>query len=94
MDSMSGTAQDAKEQIARLREQVEMLMRDRITPKLADVAGRAEQSANTPLGTVARPADIAAALLFLVSDLAAFISGQTLTVDGAVGVKFPYPMRL
>lgn len=45
MDSMSGTTQDAKEQIARLREQVEMLMRDRITPTLADVAGRAEQSA-------------------------------------------------
>ena len=45
MDSMSGTTQDAKEQIARLREQVEMLMRDRITPTLADVAGRAERSA-------------------------------------------------
>jgi len=65
----------------------------RVSAALGD-AGRAEQSANTPLGTVARPADIAAALLFLVSDLAAFISGQTLTVDGAVGVKFPYPMRL
>jgi NAD(P)-dependent dehydrogenase (short-subunit alcohol dehydrogenase family) len=56
--------------------------------------GRAEQSANAPLGRVAQPADIAAALLFLVSDLAAYISGQTLVVDGAVGVKFPYPMRL
>jgi NAD(P)-dependent dehydrogenase (short-subunit alcohol dehydrogenase family) len=56
--------------------------------------GRAEQSANAPLGRVAQPADIAAALLFLVSDLAGYISGQTLVVDGAVGVKFPYPMRL
>ena len=56
--------------------------------------GRVEQSANAPLGTVARPADIAAALLFLVSDLAAYITGQTLVVDGGVGVKFPYPMRL
>ena len=45
MESMSGTAQDAKEQIARLREQVEVLMRDRVTPTLADVAGRAERSA-------------------------------------------------
>jgi len=56
--------------------------------------GRVEQSANSPLGTVARPADIAAALLFLISDLAGYVTGQTLTVDGGVGVKFPYPMRL
>jgi len=65
----------------------------RVSAALGD-EGLEEQSANTPLGTVARPADIAAALLFLVSDLAGFISGQTLVVDGGVGVKFPYPMRL
>ncbi|HZQ58069.1 MAG TPA: SDR family oxidoreductase [Acidimicrobiales bacterium] len=65
----------------------------RVSAALGD-EGRAEQSANAPLGTVARPADIAAALLFLISDLAGYISGQTLTVDGGVGVKFPYPMRL
>jgi NAD(P)-dependent dehydrogenase (short-subunit alcohol dehydrogenase family) len=47
---------------------------------------------NTPIGRVAIPADIAAAALFLVSDLAAYVNGQTLTVDGGVGVKFPYPM--
>jgi NAD(P)-dependent dehydrogenase (short-subunit alcohol dehydrogenase family) len=47
---------------------------------------------NTPLRRVAQPADIAAAALFLVSDLAAYVTGQTLTVDGGVGVKFPYPM--
>ena len=38
------------------------------------------------------PADIASALLFLVSDLAACVSGQTLLVDSGVGAKFPYPM--
>jgi NAD(P)-dependent dehydrogenase (short-subunit alcohol dehydrogenase family) len=48
--------------------------------------------ANTPLRRVAQPADIAAALLFLASDLAAYVTGQTLTVDGGVGAKFPYPM--
>jgi NAD(P)-dependent dehydrogenase (short-subunit alcohol dehydrogenase family) len=47
---------------------------------------------NTPLRRVAIPADIAAAALFLVSDLASYVNGQTLTVDGGVGVKFPYPM--
>ena len=47
---------------------------------------------NTPLGRVAIPADIAAVALFLVSDLASYVNGQTVTVDGGVGVKFPYPM--
>jgi ElaB/YqjD/DUF883 family membrane-anchored ribosome-binding protein len=42
MHTMTDTVTDAKEQIARLREQVEMLMRDRVTPALAEVAGRAE----------------------------------------------------
>jgi ElaB/YqjD/DUF883 family membrane-anchored ribosome-binding protein len=40
--------EDAAEQIAKLREQVEILMRERITPALADVAGRAE----TAMGAV------------------------------------------
>lgn len=56
--------------------------------------GRERQSANTPLRRVALPADIAAALLFFVSDLSSYVTGQTLTVDGGVGVKFPYPMDL
>ena len=43
--SMSDKTNDAKEQIAKLREQVEMLMNDRVTPALAGAAGRAEQAA-------------------------------------------------
>ena len=43
--SMSDKTNDAKEQIAKLREQVEMLMNDRVTPVLAGAAGRAEQAA-------------------------------------------------
>ena len=54
--------------------------------------GRERNIANTPLRRVAQPADIAAALLFLASDLAAYVTGQTLAVDGGVGAKFPYPM--
>jgi len=65
----------------------------RVSAALGD-EGHEEQSANAPLRTVARPADVAAALLFLVSDLAGYVTGQTLVVDGGVGVKFPYPMRL
>ncbi len=38
----TGKTEDAHAQIARLREQVETLMKDRITPAVADAAGRAE----------------------------------------------------
>jgi NAD(P)-dependent dehydrogenase (short-subunit alcohol dehydrogenase family) len=54
--------------------------------------GRLRNVANTPLRDVATPADIAGPLLFLSSDLSRYVSGQTLTVDGGVGAKFPYPM--
>jgi NAD(P)-dependent dehydrogenase (short-subunit alcohol dehydrogenase family) len=56
--------------------------------------GRATNSANAPLRRVALPSDIASALLFLSSDLASYVTGQTLVVDGGVGAKFPYPMEL
>ena len=63
----------------------------RVSALLGD-AGRERNEANTPLRRVAQPSDIAAALLFLCSDLAGYVSGQTLVVDGAVGAKFPSPM--
>jgi len=40
---------------------------------------------------VALPSDIASAMLLLVSDLASYVTGQTLVVDGGVGQKFPCP---
>ncbi|MGF6282779.1 SDR family NAD(P)-dependent oxidoreductase [Pseudomonas silensiensis] len=40
----------------------------------------------TPLKRVARPGDIAGAVLFLTSSAAAFITGQTLPVDGGYSV--------
>jgi NAD(P)-dependent dehydrogenase (short-subunit alcohol dehydrogenase family) len=63
----------------------------RVSGYLGD-KGRETNSANAPLRRVALPADIASAILFLASDLASYITGQTLVVDGGVGVKFPYPM--
>ena len=55
-------------------------------------AGRKRNADNTPLNRVAQTSDIAGPLLFLISDLAYYVNGQTLVVDGGVGVKFPYPM--
>jgi NAD(P)-dependent dehydrogenase (short-subunit alcohol dehydrogenase family) len=55
-------------------------------------AGKERNSANAPLRRVAQTANIASALLFFTSDLAGYVSGQTLVVDGGVSAKFPYPM--
>ena len=63
----------------------------RVSKYLGD-EGLERNRANTPLRRVAQPADIAAAILFLVCDLSSYVTGQTLVVDGGVGAKFPYPM--
>lgn len=44
-NTVNDTAQDAKEQIAQLRDQVQTLMSERVTPVLANAAGQAEQYA-------------------------------------------------
>jgi NAD(P)-dependent dehydrogenase (short-subunit alcohol dehydrogenase family) len=63
----------------------------RVSAYLGD-AGRDRNADNAPLRRVALPADIASAILFLASDLAGYVTGQTLVVDGGVGAKFPYPL--
>jgi NAD(P)-dependent dehydrogenase (short-subunit alcohol dehydrogenase family) len=40
-------------------------------------------SATFPLGRPASPEDVATAIAFLASDAASYISGASLTVDGA-----------
>lgn len=44
-DTFNDVTQDAKEQIAQLRAQVQTLMSERVTPALANAAGTAEEYA-------------------------------------------------
>ncbi len=53
----------------------------RVSAYLGD-EGRQRNADNVPLRRVALPADIAAAILYLASPLASYITGQTLVVDG------------
>ena len=65
---------------------------ERTKEEAGDYAGT--WSAVTPLGRVGTPEDIGRATLFFVSDLADFVTGQTLYVDGGLFAKphWPYPV--
>jgi NAD(P)-dependent dehydrogenase (short-subunit alcohol dehydrogenase family) len=52
----------------------------------AGSAGEARYLAQIPLGRFGRPEEIAAAIAFLASDAAGFITGQTLFVDGGASL--------
>lgn len=49
---------------------------------LGDDAHQARLAARIPLGRLGQPEDVANAMLFLASDAASYITGQTIVVDG------------
>ncbi|TPE44455.1 SDR family NAD(P)-dependent oxidoreductase [Pontibacter mangrovi] len=51
---------------------------------------RQQDKEQHPVGRVGEPQDIAEAALFLCSDKAGFITGQSLTIDGGMTVKMIY----
>lgn len=53
-----------------------------------------ELDALHPLGRMAQPSEVAAAVEFLLSDRASFVSGVSLRVDGAAAVRGGGPPRL
>lgn len=55
---------------------------DLTRPMLADREFMAETYRSIPLGALAQPADVAAAVVYLASPAAAMITGHTLLVDG------------
>jgi len=57
----------------------------RLTDVLPDELKEA-MLANTPLGRLGDPEDVAGAVRFLCSDEAAFITGEVLLVDGGLGM--------
>jgi acetoacetyl-CoA reductase/3-oxoacyl-[acyl-carrier protein] reductase len=51
--------------------------------ELSSEAGQ-QKAAQIPVGRIARPSEIAAAVVFLVSEQAAYITGQTINVNGGM----------
>lgn len=52
-----------------------------------DPAALAAQAARIPIGRIGRPEDVAAAIAFLVSPQAGYITGQALHVDGGLVIR-------
>lgn len=58
---LSETAHDAGEQIKQLRDQVDQLMRERVTPAIAEAAGRAQDIARQAGGIASDQAEAVSA---------------------------------
>lgn len=52
-----------------------------------DAIGRDSVISGFPLGRIGMPGDVAGATVFLLSDLAGFVTGSTITVDGGMDMR-------
>jgi NAD(P)-dependent dehydrogenase (short-subunit alcohol dehydrogenase family) len=58
------------------------IMTELLQTVMADEEGRRKVLSRTPLGRVGEPAEVAAVALFLASEMASYITGQTIFPDG------------
>jgi glucose 1-dehydrogenase len=68
----------------------------RVVERMADApeATASRQRSRAPLGRMGEPDEVAKVVVFLSSDLASYISGQTIVVDGAATAQYVMgPMR-
>ncbi|HUP73148.1 MAG TPA: SDR family oxidoreductase [Acidimicrobiales bacterium] len=66
-----------------------------LTPRMLEVLSPDERESMAqlvPSRRLSEPSDIAGGLLFVVSDLAANVTGQVLVVDGGGHIAYPYPV--
>lgn len=63
---------------------------ERMVARHQDNDGYWQRSREVPAGRIGEAEDIASALVYFVSDLSAWVTGQTLVVDGGAGRMYQY----
>jgi 3-oxoacyl-[acyl-carrier protein] reductase len=88
-NAVSGLTRQAAGEVAEFGVRVNCIAPGRIETEMAAVAGGSFNEAireSTPLRRLGQPQDITDAALFLLSDAASFITGETLVVSGGRGL--------